>query len=54
MIIESILLWIVNCVDQCFISNNDSNDLYCIQNYHCQYENNWNLTWKQEILHTLE
>lgn len=51
--IKGIILWVVNCVDQCFVSNKDSNDLYCIQNYYFQDENNWNLIWKQEILHAL-
>lgn len=52
--IKSIVHWIVNCVDQCFRSNKDSNDLYNIQNYHCQYESSWNDIWKEAILRALK
>lgn len=32
------------------MSNKDVNGLYNIQNYQCQDEIDWNLTWNVEIL----
>lgn len=52
--IKSILHWIVDCVDLCFFSHKDINDLYYIKNYQEKDENNWNILWKQEILHALK
>lgn len=52
--VSSIIYWIVDGVDQCFISNKDREDLYRIQNYHCRYENSWNAVWKKEILQVLK
>ena len=48
--IKNVLIWIANGVDQCFLSHQDVDDLYFIQNYKTEYEIKWNTQWKKGIL----
>lgn len=48
--IKDTLLWITECVDQCFQSHKDSNDNYRIKNYCVFYENRWCQQWKKALL----
>ncbi|WP_164039061.1 hypothetical protein [Serratia marcescens] len=45
----NLLSWIVNGVDQCFISHNDENDYYSIENYSVVLENRWVILWRSKI-----
>lgn len=48
--IKDTLLWITECVDQCFQSHKDSNDYYRIKNYSVSLENEWHQQWKKALL----
>ncbi|EPJ3766643.1 hypothetical protein NPI25_004137, partial [Providencia stuartii] len=47
--ISNLLTWIVNGVDQCFVSNNDKDDYYSIENYSSDLEIKWKNVWRTEI-----
>ena len=47
--IKDTLLWITECVDQCFQSHKDSNDFYKIKNYSHSLENEWQQQWKKTL-----
>ncbi len=45
----NLLSWVVNGVDQCFISHNDKDDYYSIENYSVSLEKKWGEVWRPEI-----
>ncbi|HAT4519286.1 TPA: hypothetical protein I9281_004266, partial [Serratia marcescens] len=45
----NLLAWVVNGVDQCFISHNDKDDYYSIENYSVNLEKKWGEVWRPEI-----
>ncbi|MDE1188716.1 MAG: hypothetical protein PW844_20000 [Pantoea sp.] len=47
--INEFLSWMVNCVDQCFLSHKDESDLYKIKNYSSEIERKWINVWKPKI-----
>lgn len=47
--IKDLLIWVLQCVEQCFISHHDKDDLYFIKNYSDSLENTWQINWKKEI-----
>ena len=47
--IKDTLLWITECVDQCFQSHKDSNDYYRIKNYNVSLEYEWHQQWKKTL-----
>lgn len=47
--IKNLLIWICQCVDQCFISHHDKDDYYIIKNYSSEIESKWNNGWKSRI-----
>ncbi|WP_426816751.1 hypothetical protein ACP3TC_14940 [Winslowiella sp. 2C04] len=47
--VKDFLSWVVNCVDQCFLSHKDEGDLYTIKNYSSEIEKNWMNVWKPKI-----
>jgi hypothetical protein len=47
--IKNLLIWICQCVDQCFISHHDKDDYYTIKNYSFEIESKWINSWKPRI-----
>ncbi|OCG14224.1 hypothetical protein A9G24_06615 [Gilliamella sp. App6-5] len=47
--IKNLLIWICQCVDQCFISHHDKDDYYTIKNYSSEIESKWINGWKARI-----
>ncbi len=48
--VTNLLKWLVISTEQCFSSNNDSNDLYVIKNYSTAMEEGWHIDWKPKIM----
>ena len=47
--LKVLLAWVLPCVDLCFASHHDTNDLYFIKNYTTQDEENWNTLWRPSL-----
>ncbi|MWP47873.1 hypothetical protein [Gilliamella sp. Pas-s27] len=47
--IKDFLIWICQCVDQCFISHHDIDDYYIIKNYSSEIESKWINDWKKKL-----
>ncbi|HGM6860482.1 TPA: hypothetical protein ACKQDZ_001805 [Serratia rubidaea] len=52
--VADVLSWLVKCVNQCFLSNGEKNDLYFIKNYSTEMESKWNDYWEPKIKKLLE
>jgi len=46
---RELLRWIVEGVDQCFVSHHAADDLFYIKNYFADCEERWRRRWKTEI-----
>lgn len=47
--IDNLLIWICQCVNQCFISHHNSNDYFFIKNYTPEIERKWVNNWEKKI-----